>query len=50
MGHRKKHAPHRGSLGYKRKRARRHIARWRTWPSSDKSSKPRLLGFAGYKA
>ncbi|MFX0050942.1 MAG: 50S ribosomal protein L3, partial [Candidatus Hermodarchaeota archaeon] len=25
-------------------------ARWRTWPSSDKSSKPRLLGFAGYKA
>ena len=47
MGHRKKHAPHRGSLGYRRKRARRHTARWRTWPDS---VKPRLLGYAGYKA
>jgi len=50
MGHRKKHAPHRGSLGYRRKRARRHTARWRNWPDLAESVKPRLLGFAGYKA
>ncbi len=50
MGHRKKHAPHRGSLGYRRKRARRHSARVRTWPESSDSAEPRLLGFAGYKA
>ena len=50
MGHRKKHAPRHGSLGYRRKRARRHTARWRTWPDSIESAKPRLLGFAGYKA
>ncbi|MFX0014593.1 MAG: 50S ribosomal protein L3 [Promethearchaeota archaeon] len=49
MGHRKKHAPHRGSLGYRRKKARRHTARWRTWPESTDSS-PKLLGYAGYKA
>ncbi len=47
MGHRKKHAPHRGSLGYRRKRANRHTSRVRTWADSDES---RLLGFAGYKA
>ncbi len=50
MGHRKKHAPHRGSLGYRRKRARRHTARWRTWPEPAESAEPRLLGYAGYKA
>ncbi|UCG90093.1 MAG: 50S ribosomal protein L3 [Candidatus Heimdallarchaeota archaeon] len=50
MGHRKKHAPHRGSLGYRRKRARRHTARLRTWPESSDSAEPRLLGHAGYKA
>ena len=47
MGHRKKHAPHRGSLGYHRKRAQKHTSRQRTWPES---SEARLLGFAGYKA
>ena len=47
MGHRKKHAPHRGSLGYRRKRAYRHTSRIRTWADS---AEPRLLGFAGYKA
>ncbi len=47
MGHRKKHAPHRGSLGYRRKKASRHTSRIRTWTSSAES---RLLGFAGYKA
>lgn len=49
MGHRKKHAPHRGSLGFRRKKARRHTSRWRTWPESS-DSPPRLLGYAGYKA
>ncbi|NHJ00601.1 MAG: 50S ribosomal protein L3 [Candidatus Heimdallarchaeota archaeon] len=47
MGHRKKHAPHRGSLGYRRKRALKQTSRLRTWPES---SEPRLLGFIGYKA
>ena len=50
MGHRKKHAPHRGSLGSRRKRARKHNARWRTWPKSADSAKAKLLGYAGYKA
>jgi large subunit ribosomal protein L3 len=50
MGHRKKHAPHRGSLGFKRKKSRRHTSRLRNWPDSADSAKPRLMGFAGYKA
>ncbi|MFW9856104.1 MAG: 50S ribosomal protein L3 [Candidatus Thorarchaeota archaeon] len=50
MGHRKKHAPHRGSLGYRRKRAKRHTSRIRTWPKVGTTETPRLLGFAGYKA
>ncbi len=49
MGHRKKHAPKRGSLMYlPRKRAARPIGRIRHWP--DYLEKPTLLGFAGYKA
>ncbi|MHA1207233.1 MAG: 50S ribosomal protein L3, partial [Candidatus Hodarchaeales archaeon] len=47
MGHRKKHAPHRGSLGYRRKRTSRHTSRLRTWTES---AEARLLGFVGYKA
>lgn len=47
MGHRKKSAPHRGSLGYKRKKSRKQSARWRNWPNSEKV---RLQGFVGYKA
>ncbi|MHA1542779.1 MAG: 50S ribosomal protein L3, partial [Candidatus Hodarchaeales archaeon] len=47
MGHRKKHAPHRGSLGYRRKRTNRHTSRIRTWTNS---AEARLLGFVGYKA
>ena len=50
LGHRKKHAPHRGSLGFRRKRAKRHTARWRTWPKTTDKTEPKLLGFAGYKA
>jgi len=49
MGHRKKHAPKRGSLAYlPRGRASRPIGRIRFWPSVDGG--PTLLGFAGYKA
>ncbi|MFX0062838.1 MAG: 50S ribosomal protein L3 [Candidatus Hermodarchaeota archaeon] len=50
MGHRKKHAPKRGSLAFSpRKRAKRKTARWRKWPLASQFEEPRLLGFAGYK-
>ncbi|MBS7288841.1 MAG: 50S ribosomal protein L3 [Candidatus Freyarchaeota archaeon] len=49
MGHRKYHAPKRGSLAYlPRGRARRPVARVRNWPSY--SGPPTLLGMPGYKA
>lgn len=49
MGHRKKHAPKRGSLAYlPRGRASRNIGRIRFWPKV--SGGPALLGFMGYKA
>ncbi|RLI44134.1 50S ribosomal protein L3 [Candidatus Bathyarchaeota archaeon] len=49
MGHRKKHAPKRGSLAYlPRGRAAREIGKIRFWPSVKQG--PTLLGFAGYKA
>ncbi|UCE95818.1 MAG: 50S ribosomal protein L3 [Candidatus Bathyarchaeota archaeon] len=49
MGHRKKHAPKRGSLAYlPRGRAARETGRIRYWPS--KAEGPTLLGFMGYKA
>ncbi|HDM89418.1 50S ribosomal protein L3 [Candidatus Bathyarchaeota archaeon] len=49
MGHRKKHAPKRGSLAYlPRGRAARPIGRIRFWPEVEEG--PVLLGFAGYKA
>jgi large subunit ribosomal protein L3 len=49
MGHRKKHAPRRGSLAYlPRGRAARVVARIRHWPSVEEG--PTMLGFAGYKA
>ncbi|UCC33786.1 MAG: 50S ribosomal protein L3 [Candidatus Bathyarchaeota archaeon] len=49
MGHRKKHAPRRGSLAYlPRGRAAREVARIRNWPIVEEG--PVLLGFAGYKA
>jgi large subunit ribosomal protein L3 len=48
MGHRKRHAPRRGSLAYRpRGRARSLVPRIRYWRESDE---PKLLGFAGYKA
>jgi len=49
VGHRKKHAPKRGSLAYlPRGRAARPIGRIRFWPEVKEG--PVLLGFAGYKA
>ena len=49
MGHRKKHAPKRGSLAYlPRGRAARETGRIRYWPPATEG--PRLLGFMGYKA
>ena len=49
MGHRKKHAPKRGSLAYlPRGRAASQIGRIRFWPTVEEG--PTLLGFMGYKA
>jgi large subunit ribosomal protein L3 len=49
MGHRKKHAPKRGSLAYlPRGRAARAVGRIRFWPEVEEG--PTLLGFMGYKA
>ena len=49
MGHRKKHAPKRGSLAYlPRGRAKRPVGRIRYWPKVEEE--PTLLGFMGYKA
>ncbi len=49
MGHRKKHAPKRGSLAYlPRGRAAHPNGRVRFWP--EVTGSPVLLGFAGYKA
>ena len=48
MGHRKTHAPHRGSLGYRRKRASSAKPRVRAWAKYN--GPPRLEGFIGYKA
>jgi large subunit ribosomal protein L3 len=48
MGHRKKHAPKRGSVAFMpRARAKSLIARARYWPEIQE---PTLLGFCGYKA
>jgi large subunit ribosomal protein L3 len=49
MGHRKKHAPRRGSLAYlPRGRAASETGRIRYWPKVEEAST--LLGFMGYKA
>jgi large subunit ribosomal protein L3 len=50
MGHRKKHAPKRGSLAYSpRKRAKHTLGKIRHWPQMEAGA-PKLLGFVGYKA
>jgi large subunit ribosomal protein L3 len=49
MGHRKIHAPKRGSLAFlPRGRASRWVGRIRYWPEVNEG--PRLLAFAGFKA
>jgi large subunit ribosomal protein L3 len=49
LGHRKVHAPKRGSLAFlPRGRASRWVGRIRYWPEVEKG--PRLLAFAGFKA
>ena len=49
MGHRKVHAPKRGSLAYlPRGRASRWVGRIRNWPEVEEG--PKLLAFAGFKA
>ena len=48
MGHRKKHAPRRGSLAFRpRARAKRIVPRIKYWPQI---SDVKPVGFAGYKA
>ena len=49
MGHRKVHAPKRGSLAYlPRGRASRWVGKIRHWPEVEEG--PKLLAFAGFKA
>jgi len=50
MGHRKHSAPRHGSLGVRpRKRASKIVPRVRSWPKIE-LEKPKLLGYAAYKA
>ncbi|NIV44171.1 50S ribosomal protein L3, partial [Candidatus Bathyarchaeota archaeon] len=50
MGHRKRHAPKRGSLAFlPRGRAAHKVGRVRFWPENEGET-PTLQGFAGYKA
>jgi len=48
MGHRKKNAPHQGSLSFRRVRAKSPKGKIRSWPNW--VGGPKLLGFAGFKA
>ena len=51
MSHRKFEAPRHGSKGFlPRKRARRHLGRFKSYPKDDKSKTSHLTGFIGYKA
>jgi len=51
MSHRKFEAPRHGSLGFlPRKRARRSRGKVKSFPRDDKSKKPHLTAFMGYKA
>ena len=51
MSHRKFEAPRHGSLGFlPRKRAARYRGRVKAYPKDDKSKKPHLTAFAGFKA
>ncbi|MEA2070048.1 MAG: 50S ribosomal protein L3 [Asgard group archaeon] len=48
MGKRTKSAPHQGSLSFRRVRVKTPKGKIRSWP--DWNGKPRLLGYAGFKA
>ncbi|MHA1220212.1 MAG: 50S ribosomal protein L3 [Candidatus Heimdallarchaeota archaeon] len=48
MGHRKRNAPHQGSLSFRRVRSKSQKGKIRSWPAWD--AEPKLLGFAGFKA
>eukprot|EP01006_Ploeotia_vitrea_P047836 TRINITY_DN67170_c0_g1_i1.p1 TRINITY_DN67170_c0_g1~~TRINITY_DN67170_c0_g1_i1.p1 ORF type:complete len:392 (-),score=226.94 TRINITY_DN67170_c0_g1_i1:173-1348(-) len=51
MSHRKFEAPRHGSLGFlPRKRCSHHRGRVRSFPRDDKTKKPHLTAFMGYKA
>merc|ERR1711974_521128 len=51
MSHRKFEAPRHGSKGFlPRKRCRRHLGRFKSYPKDDKSKAVHLTGFIGYKA
>jgi len=51
MSHRKFEAPRHGSKGFlPRKRCRRHLGRFKSYPKDDKSKPCHLTGFIGYKA
>merc|ERR1712226_322413 len=51
MSHRKFEAPRHGSKGFlPRKRCRRHLGRFKSFPKDDKSKPCHLTGFVGYKA
>jgi len=51
MSHRKFEQPRHGSLGFlPRKRTKHHRGRVRSFPRDDKSKKPHLTAFMGYKA
>ena len=51
MSHRKFEAPRHGNLGFcPRRRTKRHRGRIRSFPRDDKSKKPHLTAFCGFKA
>jgi len=51
MSHRKFEAPRHGSLGFlPRKRTRKHRGKIRSFPKDDRTAKPHLTAFLGYKA
>ena len=51
MSHRKFEAPRHGSLGFRpRKRTRHHRGKVKSFPRDDKTLKPHLTAFTGFKA
>ena len=51
MSHRKFEAPRHGSLGFRpKKRTRHHRGKCKSFPRDDKTLKPHLTAFTGFKA